>query len=321
MRTRDMLIAAGVIGTAAAAVSIASSGGSSGSSSGGGVSPPPAPGPDGPPSEGGSYWPPSSGKVQPAGYPVPPLPAGKGIFVRHVKHGGPPELFAKRCAWMGLRWVMIQAIWQNRGRSNFVNKTADYAAYGEALRAAGVTPWVFGYCIPEAQQQFVDVSMSALDKLGGGPGGIVINPEAEWYRHHHDDAAHFVELLRSAMGGLPLGMTSYGGGPPYHPPFPWKAFSTVDFGLPQIYDVKERLGDAYPRNSVKWWTDAGYRCVPVWAAYPKGRTPEQMADIAARTPLPFGAVCWWDLYWLIRTNAKKRIDFVRQYYIPEPEVA
>lgn len=318
MRAKNWLIGAGVLGAAAAALTLASS------SSSGEVSPPPLPGPDGPPSNGGVYWPPASGSIAPAGAPQPPLPAGKGMFVRHVKHGGDPELFAKRCAWMGLRWVMVQAIWQypKSERPTFINKTSEYADYGAALRAAGVTPWVFGWPRPEATQQFVDVCRNALDELGGGPGGIVINPETPWYRGQRDAAVRFVELLRSSFGSLPVGMTSYGGGPPNHPPFPWREFAACDFGLPQIYDTSERLSDAYPRRAVDWWTKAGYRCVPVWAAYPKARVPSQMADIAARTPLPMGAVCWWDLYWLLGAGGgKQRTEFVRQYYVPSPEVA
>lgn len=318
MRLKNWLIGAGVLGSTATALVLASSGSS------GEVAPPPAPGPDGPPSAGGTYWPPE-GPIAAAGLPQPPLPAGKGMFVRHVKHGGNPELFAQRCAWMGLRWVMIQAIWQESAtgsRRTFISKTAEYPEYGAALRAAGVVPWVFGWPRPEAQQQFVDVCRAALDKLGGGPGGVVINPESPWYRGHREDAARFVELLRATFGTFPIGMTSFGGGPPNHPPFPWREFAACDFGLPQIYDTSDRLGEGYPQRSVDWWTKAGYRCVPVWAAYPKARTPQMMADIAARTPLPMGAVCWWDLYWLLGAGGgKQRTDFVRQYFVPSPGVA
>lgn len=322
MRVRNWLIGAGVLSTAAAALTLASGGSGPGD---GEVGPPPPPGPDGPPGGGGQYWPPPGAGIAPAGAPQAPLPAGKGMFVRHVKHGGDPELFAKRCAWMGLRWVMIQAIWQypaGGGQSTFINKTAEYPEYGAALRAAGVTPWVFGWPRPEAMQQFVDVCRTALDKLGGGPGGIVINPETPWYRRQHANATRLVELLRASFGSLPVGMTSYGGGPPNHPPFPWREFAACDFGLPQIYDTKGNLGPGYPERSVQWWTKAGYRCVPVLAAYPKARTPQMMADIASRTPLPMGAVCWWDLYWLLGAGGgKARTDFVRQYFVPSPEVA
>lgn len=311
MRLRNLLIGAGVIGTAAAALTLASSAGD------GQVSPPPVPGPDGPPSSGGEYWPPS-GSLAPAGPGAPPLPVGKGMFVRAVAHGGGPELFAKRCAWMGLRWVAIQAVWQHSNGTATVNPTRELPQYGDALRSAGVTPWVFGWPRPEARAFFIEKCMVALHKLGGGPGGVIINPESPWYRDQRDNAARFVSELRTALGGLPLGMTSYGGGPPNHPPFPWAEFAECDFGMPQVYSAD---GDA-PARWVRWWTQAGYRCVPVLAAYPVARTPEQMADIAARTPLPMGAVCWWDLYWLLGAGGgKRRTDFVRQYYVPGAEVA
>lgn len=143
-----------------------------------------------------------------------------------------------------------------------------------------------------------------------------MNAEKPFYSQRHADAAR--ELMRktkAAAGGRPVGLTSFGGGPPYHPRFPWKAFAeTSDFGMPQIYDTHHRLPRSYPTMSVRSWKEAGFSpIVPIWGASNR-HTPEQMFDIAARTPVTDDAVSWWTFDHAIKSPA--RTSVVRSYFIP-----
>lgn len=250
---------------------------------------------------------------------VPQLPCGKGVFVRSVRHGGDPDLFVKRMRWYGMQWVMLQAIWQDDQGGVVRNNPNTLAEYAAKLEAAGIEVWLFGWPRPEPEKRrdFVETCRRAASATNAV--GIVINPEKPWYRNKRQAAASFVSELRGAFPHLTLGMTSYGGGPPSHPPFPWEEFAELDFGIPQIYDTKHRLGEDYPKRSVERWTKAGYICVPAWGAS-SAHTADQMADIARRTPLPAAAACWWDLYWLLNGRKEstpvERSEFVRNFKIP-----
>jgi len=239
------------------------------------------------------------------------------VFVRHVRHGGDPSLFTERCKWLGFKWVMLQAIWQKPdSRDTVINDPVETAEYAAALRDAGITPWVFGWPRPESKNivQFVDAVERARSMAAAA--GVVINPEAPWFGMR-TQAVQLMHALRQAMpSSSRIGMTSYGGGPPNVPAFPWSEFASADFGVPQIYDTKHSLGPDYPQRSVRRWIAGGYPVVvPAWGAS-SAHTPAQMLDIASRTPLPVSACCWWDLYWILQSRG--RANAVRDFVIPPP---
>lgn len=248
------------------------------------------------------------------GPPVAGLPRGKGIFVRAVSQGGGPSLFADRMGYLGMEWVLLQSMFHDRSGMR-IRDASEYPAYAAELQRVGCTPWVWGWPRPESARQFVDVSMEAIEATDAP--GLIINVESAYRgRDSADDAARLLELARASLGDRKLGITTYGGGPSWIQSFPWQTFASVDFVVPQFYDAGRKLGEAYPRKAIGRYQRAGYRnIIPAWAASHR-YDPEWMQAMADRTPLPAGAACWWDLYWLLLS--KERVEWVRSFTIPDP---
>ena len=85
--------------------------------------------------------------------------------------------------------------------------------------------------------------------------------------------------------GLLCGFTSYG--PIWnHPRFPWSAFKSADFAIPQIYDSKNKLPEDYPTRAMAAWEElsSSWPIYPAFATY--GKTPKQIQSLIERTPCP-----------------------------------
>ncbi len=246
------------------------------------------------------------------GPPVPGLPQGKGVFVRAISHGGPPELFAERMAYLGMEHVFVQSMFHERTVKR-VNDQSRYLELGERLRGVGCVPWVWGWPRPESIDQFIDVSLAAMEKLGAP--GLLVNVENPWIREP-EAAARLMEKCRDALDGRPLGITTYGAGPGRISGFPWEAFASCDFTVPQWYDMHNSLDAGYPMRALERYRAQGYpNIIPAWSAMSQ-HPPRLMAQMASESPIPAGAVCWWDLYWLLRS--RERTEWVRAYQIPPP---
>lgn len=244
-------------------------------------------------------------------------PRGKGFFVRSlVSCSGfckTPEQMADKLKSLGISWVALAGEDKSGQVSTIYRERLP--EYVRALKRAGIRVWLWGWPTPGDIDGFANQVGGLARELGAE--GVIVNAEKPFYHPRHADAAR--ELMRrtkAASGGKPIGLTSYGGGPPHHPKFPWAAFAeTSDFGVPQIYDSHHRLPSDYPKDSVASWTKAGFpRIVPIWGASSK-HTPEQMLDIASRTPITDKGAGWWTLDHALHN--KGRTAAVAAYLLPK----
>lgn len=245
----------------------------------------------------------------PAGSPNASLqPVGKGVYVRSsgAKHiGGSPDVAVARLRWLGCQWAALSLVWQKSDGTTkryFVGDTL--TRYAAALASAGIQVWVWGW--PEAKrvQAFADEVRSAL--AVPGVRGVIVNAEKPMYRAYSETEWLCTELRRQCdTTQKALGVVTYGGGPAFHPAFPWQQWAQVcDFGQPEIYDMDNSLGLSYPARAVESYLRVGFRhVVPLWGAS-NLHTPEQMRLIINRTPIVDAAAGWWDLYWLMKSKAR-----------------
>ncbi len=242
-------------------------------------------------------------------------PKGKGVFIRSVRHCGSPQKCGEYVKRMGFKWVAILLAWQKPNGRSTVYLNRELAAYARAFRKAGAKVWLWAWPEPGQSWELVDLYMKAK-RLGVGPVGFIVDPEGPYYGRRFESAAAR-DLLSWKLLAVPLGVTTYGGGPAHHPSFAWDVWSQTDFGIPQIYDSKHRLGADYPRFAIKQWAAAGWtRIVPAWGASDK-HSPNDMRWHIQQTPPIYRAACWWDLYWLIRSN--KRSAVIENMRMPKRE--
>lgn len=259
-------------------------------------------------------------KLLEPGYLSGSMPRGKGIFVRTIRHGGgSPEAFAKRLQFLGLRWVAILAVWQKTEPNR--DKTYDndeIPAYAAAARSVGVDVWIWGWPVPDPARHEFFIATMQNTAINAGARGLIVNAEKPWYSLSHEYHARLL-MWELRQGGFPLGFTSYGGGPPHHPGFPWAAFAEFsDFGIPQLYSD---LGPDYPPRAMDSWRAAGFaRLSPLLGASNR-HSPAEMVKLAGWTPTPQHSISWWDFYWLFTSTAAGRARAVRDYTLPGVAVA
>ncbi len=159
----------------------------------------------------------------------PKAPKGKGAFVRSLIADTPtPASMVERVRDLDLQWVAL--IGESKSGQVSTYYPERLPAYVAALKSAGIQVWLWGWPFP------VDVDTFASE-LGGlakdlGVAGVIVNAEKPFYHPRHADAGRrLMTQLKKKSGGRAVGFTSYGAGPPWHPKFPWAAFSeTSDFG-------------------------------------------------------------------------------------------
>lgn len=247
----------------------------------------------------------------------PKAPRGKGVFVRSlVSCSGfckTPEGMAAKLKSLGISWVAL--IGEDESGQVSTMYPELLPEYVRALKRAGLQVWLWGWPFPGQVDAFAS-------KVGGlarelDVAGVIVNAEKPFYHSRHAAAARdLMQKTKAASGGKPIGLTSYGGGPPHHPRFPWAAFAeTSDFGIPQIYDTLHRLPSDYPSDSVAAWKRAGFRTVvPIWGAS-GAHTPAQMLDIASRTPITDKGAGWWTLDHALRNEG--RASVLSSYMLPK----
>jgi hypothetical protein len=148
----------------------------------------------------------------------------------------------------------------------------------------------------------------------------MVNAEKPWKGGGNQDTAlNMMQTIKAALGNRGLGFTSYGGGPPFHPNFPWSEFATyADFGCPQIYDMQNNLSENYPTAAMAHWAELFDVNVPAWTAG-SSKTPAGMIDIQDRTPLTRLAACWWS--YRAAMNSPGRAQVIRDYKLAYPAIA
>jgi hypothetical protein len=245
--------------------------------------------------------------------PEPPpsidVPKGKGMFVRSLTGTGTVDNMKQYIIDRGIKWVCVQRLWQHDDPSDdkYLNGSS-WEDYKRAWEETGCDLWIWGWPLPERQDEFVSEMSETCSKWGAL--GIVIDVEGKWYDHH----AEATELIDKMMAlGVPVGVTSYGA-PWYHTRFPFEEFNKADFGVPQIYDSENSMPEDYPSRSIEEWTKFGYtHLVPASSAY---KTPALMEDLLSRTPVPDDSLIWWDWYNANLDQSGGRWDVIGAYEIP-----
>jgi len=258
--------------------------------------------------------------------PVPPpvnpnVPQGKGMFQRTWSHmGKTPTEAADKCVQNGIKWVALQRLWQypKPGDDRWYNGSGyngyTRAQWIEALVNVGVQPWIWGWPEPNRVADFVKGMSDTAEEWG--VVGIIVDAESPWYKNGTKSAEATQLMTGLQESGLPIGFTSYGA-PWNFPAMPWEAFSTADFGMPQIYDSDNNQAADYPTRSENAWAEHGFQhIVPASAAYNK--TKAQMESLLARTPTPEKSIIWWD--WYNANQAAYRWQVIKDYTFADETV-
>ena len=269
---------------------------------------------------------PDDAKPETKGEPVPypgwtgVAPRGKGIFVYDLDDATGPENLAQRLQWLGMDWVMLQTHRAEDGKLRNTDTSAKLQEHITAVREAGIAVAFWGWPEPDRVDDWTERALAFIETYN--PVGYVVNAEKPWKGHaivNANAARVMMEALKAELGtDRGLGFTSYGGGPPNHPNFPWAEFAAFsDFGMPQIYDMSNNLARQYPQRSVGWWSEDYRIVVPAWSAGPS-KTPDMMKDIQDRTPLPDAAACWWSFRSAIASPG--RAAAVRSYSLEREDL-
>lgn len=167
---------------------------------------------------------------------------------------GTPVQAAEKARAHGLSFVILAACWQDGPGKHAAMNEYDLAAYGQAFRAAGVLPWVWGYPWgePDLIDKFVARMRVAADQAGAS--GIVLDPEVG-FRRKPDLMKDLLErTLDSLNEHLGLGFSSYGQ-PSSMRDFPWAEAGGYGWGSPQCYQATL----AQARKGIDTWKAFGWQ--------------------------------------------------------------
>lgn len=249
-------------------------------------------------------------------------PTGKGVFVRSVKHAPSPAAMVADCKAWGLKWVTIQSIWQLSAGKTKRHHLDLIPSYARALERAGIRVWIWSWPVPGRAHEIAEVyqGLARRAKLRG----LILDPEKPYQAKGKEhvgsmEAIASLDVSMLELLDVPLGCTTYGAPPSWHPRFPWSAWSRVTFGMPQLYDTYHRWGAEHQRRTFSAWRNRGFTTlVPIWGAS-DAHSPAQMTEEINQTPPTFRGAAWWDYYWL--RQSKRRAQVVANYTIREAAVA
>lgn len=216
-------------------------------------------------------------------------PKGKGMFVRNWTATGTPAAAVEKARRAGLSWVSPLYGWWGSGTKGARN-VADAAKYGQAFKDAGIEVWPWCYPVPGREQDVITHCVARARALKDH--GVILDPEAE-YRKKPKAAAELMKLARAAAGSMAIGVSSYGY-TKYHPTFPFEAFNGADFGVPQVYDLKDTQKADYQRKGIDSWRDAGFDIVVPALTAASASYDEILQEYRQAEPIEDGAVIWWD---------------------------
>jgi hypothetical protein len=181
-----------------------------------------------------------------------PTVTGTALYFRGISQRYPaPEQVVQRCRSLKLSWAALGACWQDdstgKVKTTLMNGIDKIHAYADALAAAGIIPYVWGYPWAGAVDEFIDV----MDRASGDHKLILIDPEVGMNPIAKNPAtraqasqpaamsaaramaAKIVTGLRS-KGAKKIGLSTYGNVPRW---FPLDAFlrEGLDFAGGQTY--------------------------------------------------------------------------------------
>ena len=222
--------------------------------------------------------------------PTPLMPTGTGVFARTLRthtHGTPAEL-ARRCRDHGISFVPLLGLWQTPTADQFRNdRTLD--AYADALHAAGVGVWLWGY--PHAGREGPFARAMVLRARRIRARGLILDPEVS-YRGRlaamRSLIAHVLDELDESLG---VGFSSYGI-PRLHQRFPWRAAEGIGWGAPQFYRARPaRIPAAMSEWAQLGWTHQ-LPVLPTFGAHGEPGHLRTLIDTASAHPATRGLLFW-----------------------------
>lgn len=126
-----------------------------------------------------------------------------------------------------------------------------------AARSFDGVPWV-GWLLPRPSTDDAPgwraLAPRVLEEVRAlNAGGVVINPEAEWFDVHDDEARAFVDWFQSR--GVSVVVSTFAI-PPAR--FPLRGFARADAGLPLTFDRDVQTDRTYVERSALRWRAAGW---------------------------------------------------------------
>lgn len=245
------------------------------------------------------------------------IPQGKGLFIDDlVREGKSPAHLIERLKWLDISWLLIEIAWHDDKQDNTHNlEDGSLAAFVPELTRAGIQCWAWGFAAPDRVDRFVDLVKHAY-KAAPQLAGVVVDAEKPFYGPEHSEQAERL-MARLAELGRPVGFTSYGY-TRYHPKFPFEAFASADFGMPQIYseleaDYPERADESYRALGIE-------KIIPVNGVSAAHRSGDPdgwgLEEQAKASDTSDGAIAFWSYRHLVTTADKRRQErahFVKNF--------
>lgn len=252
------------------------------------------------------------------------VPNGKGIFIYDLDDAKPagsgtPQTMADKLEWLDMDWVMIQTHRIENGQLKHTDTKAKRDSYIAAIREKGISVGFWGWPEPDMSEEFTEVALDMIAEHN--PVGYMVNAEKPWRFATNSGikATNMMQAIKDALGNRGLGFTSFGGGPPFIPGFPWDEFAEyADFGCPQIYDMDNKYSENYPSKAMAHWGELFDNNIPAWTCG-GSKTPTTMISIQNRTPLSHLGACWWSYKAALYNNARAQV--VRDYQLSFGTVA
>ena len=246
------------------------------------------------------------------------VPRGRGVIVMGQPASLTTESIVARFRDHGVSWVAFSTF--NRRTEPSIARLRPLA---QALRAWDDDFQIYVWELISSPSTSAEYARRLIDVAAGiGATGVIGDPEGPAWHGEEERMRGLVTALRAGTEEhrLSVGMTSIG---VLSDRFPMEEFRTADFVMPQVYDRCDHLhGDLvrpggvrpnYAEDAVALWqrrtgrpviplSGAHHRpitvCVPDGDASDRARskTAAEMRNLLSRTPIPNGAIGWWQ--WL-----------------------
>lgn len=221
------------------------------------------------------------------------LPKGIGLYFLRLP--ADPADTARRLAQGGIRWVALGAAWHDADETKLMNPPDRIADFAKGMRAAGITPHLWGYPWHDRVDRFVSDLRSCTT---ADIAGWLLDPELG-FKGQPNALADLVQKARSAGPAGPLGLTSFGN---TKVDFPFASAAGVDYGSPQLYTVDA----SGVRAGLAGWSAIGLPAlIPSFGLYTsdggknrKKTAAELDAHLAAFDVAGIGAMIGWSYPWI-----------------------
>lgn len=194
----------------------------------------------------------------------------------------------------GISWICVLLGWYpTESKDSYPNGTRNHSrieAARDRFHAAGIEVWAWGWPSPKWATPFLVNVVQKAQAIG--LDGVILDPESDYYGKA-TEAADLMKRARKSAPKLAIGVSSYGA-PWYHGSFPFTTFAQyADFGVPQVYDLNDKMGPEYQKKGVEAWQALGFTKVIPSLTTAKSSAAE-LEQEWGQTPMPLGAVIVWE---------------------------